>query len=157
MGHPIAFFITWTTYGTWLPGDPRGSFDREGIYIVPDERRRQAAEELMTEDMVHLTPEERAIVDAVIVQHCTIRGWVLHARNARTNHVHVVVSAPVDGERVRAELKKWASVRLSEHAGLPASTGSDGARRWWTEKGNIEEVWDDRHLNASIIYVTEAQ
>ena len=22
---PIAYFITWTTYGTWLPGDERGS------------------------------------------------------------------------------------------------------------------------------------
>ena len=25
---PIAYFITWTTYGTWLPGDERGSWHR---------------------------------------------------------------------------------------------------------------------------------
>lgn len=24
MSEPLAYFITWTTYGTWLPGDPRG-------------------------------------------------------------------------------------------------------------------------------------
>ncbi len=24
MRDPIAFFITWPTYGTWLPGDERG-------------------------------------------------------------------------------------------------------------------------------------
>jgi len=23
-GEPIAYLITWTTYGTWLPGDERG-------------------------------------------------------------------------------------------------------------------------------------
>jgi hypothetical protein len=21
---PLAYFLTWTTYGTWLPGDERG-------------------------------------------------------------------------------------------------------------------------------------
>ena len=24
MDDPLAFFLTWTTYGTWLPGDERG-------------------------------------------------------------------------------------------------------------------------------------
>jgi hypothetical protein len=24
--YPLAYFITFTTYGTWLHGDPRGSF-----------------------------------------------------------------------------------------------------------------------------------
>ena len=23
-GEPLAYFLTWTTYGTWLPGDERG-------------------------------------------------------------------------------------------------------------------------------------
>jgi REP element-mobilizing transposase RayT len=152
MSLPIAFFITWTTYGTWLHGDPRGSFDRRGGYIRPDDRRRQAAEDLMTDDPVTLTDEQRAIVDRVIAEHCAIRGWALHARNVRTRHVHVVVSATVEGERVRAELKKWASVRLSAHIGLIQGQGKDGARRWFTEKGNIEEVWEDRHLQRVIEY-----
>ena len=117
MKWPLVFFITWTTYGTWLHGDPRGSFDRRGAYIRPDECRRQAAEDLMTDDPITPTDEQRAIVDAVIVEHCAVRGWVLHARNVRTRHVHVVVSAPVAGEKVRAELKAWASARLSAHAG----------------------------------------
>ena len=155
MNRPIAFFITWTTYGTWLHGDPRGSFDQDGQYVQPDQRRREAAKELMTDDPVILTDEQRAIVDAVIVEHCAIRGWVLHTRNVRTNHVHVVVSAPVDGTRVRAELKLWASARLSAHAGLAPGEGKNGARRWFTEKGNIEEVWDDRHLASAIEYVDD--
>jgi len=24
MPDPLAYFLTWTTYGTWLPGDERG-------------------------------------------------------------------------------------------------------------------------------------
>jgi REP element-mobilizing transposase RayT len=155
MSRPLAFFITWTTYGTWLHGDPRGSFDHQGTYIRPDERHRQAAEDLMTDDPVTLTEEQRAIVDQVIAEHCTIRQWVLHTRNVRTRHVHVVVSAPMDGEKIRAELKKWASIRLSAHAGLAQGDGKDGARRWFTEKGNIEEIWDDRHLQNAIDYTND--
>ena len=29
-GEPLAYFITWTTYGTWLPGDERG-WNRKGL------------------------------------------------------------------------------------------------------------------------------
>jgi hypothetical protein len=28
-GAPLAYFLTWTTYGTWLPGDERG-WNRKG-------------------------------------------------------------------------------------------------------------------------------
>ena len=29
LGEPLAYFLTWTTYGTWLPGDERG-WNRKG-------------------------------------------------------------------------------------------------------------------------------
>ena len=29
IGEPLAYFLTWTTYGTWLPGDERG-WNRKG-------------------------------------------------------------------------------------------------------------------------------
>jgi hypothetical protein len=28
---PMAFFLTWTTYGSWLPGDDRGWCDARGV------------------------------------------------------------------------------------------------------------------------------
>lgn len=157
MTWPLAYFLTWTTYGTWLHGDPRGSFAADGTYLPPDEKRRAAAESLMTDDAVTLTPEQRAAVEAVIVKHCQIRRWELHARSVRTNHVHAVVSAPEHGDVVREQLKAWAARALSEHAGLGPGRGKDGARRWWTEKGNIEEIWHPRHLDAATRYVNEGQ
>jgi len=63
--------------------------------------------------------EERDLVDQVIVKHCQIRGWRLHARNVRTNHVHLVVTAPgIDAKIVGEQFKAWGSRRLSEQAGL---------------------------------------
>jgi REP element-mobilizing transposase RayT len=157
MNDPIAYFITWTTYGTWLPGDQRGWVKR-GRWVVqpPNPSRDQQAREKMTEDVVVLTPEQRTIVDSVVVNHCRIRQWLLHARNARTNHVHVVVTALLERKVVREQLKAWASRRLSEAAGLRAAD-RNGLRRWWTEKGDIELVREEEHLSQIIKYVQEMQ
>jgi REP element-mobilizing transposase RayT len=155
MDQPMAYLITWTTYGSWLPGDARGSFDVEGNYIPPNEELQANARALMTEDEVTLTPQQREIVEKIIEKHCAIRSWPLHARNARTNHVHVVVSASIDGEEVREQLKTWCSRALSEHAGLKPAKDKNGARRWWTEKGNVEPIWTDRHLDAAARYTNE--
>ena len=155
MKFPLAYFITWTTYATWLHGDERGSFDSHGNYVPPDPTRREAEAAMLVEDPVCLTPEQRTLVDALLMEACARRGWVLHARNVRTNHVHVVVSAAADGEVVRSKLKGLAAKTLTEHAGLQPSTGKDGARKWWTEKGNIEEVWTDRQLAGAVEYVND--
>ena len=78
------WLITWTTYGTWLPGDPRGFQTWRGEtyipppsrYAKPGERTYQPeeykidheiAKRSMVEDPVHLTIAERRIaVDAVV-------------------------------------------------------------------------------------------
>jgi len=33
---PLAYFLTWTTYGTWLPGDERGWVRRPGNSNLPE-------------------------------------------------------------------------------------------------------------------------
>ena len=63
----LAFFITWTTYGTWLPGDRRG-WAKKKVWRIqqPNPELERACRERMTEDAVILTWEQRQIVDAVI-------------------------------------------------------------------------------------------
>src|SRR5688500_1261457 len=98
--YPMAWFSTWTTYGSWLHGDARGSF-RDRTYLPPDPALQEANRSAMTGDVVYLTDRQRALVDAALVNECRAQGWQLHAHNVRTNHVHVVVSAPRDGKFVR--------------------------------------------------------
>ncbi len=90
---PIAYFITWTTYGTWLSGDQRGSWHR-GQYQSPNELFRQMAAAEMKETAFTLSQEDRAIVEETVPTHCEIRSWKLHTVHARSNHVHVVVTTP---------------------------------------------------------------
>jgi len=157
MNDPLAFFITWTTYGTWLPGDPRGWAKKKVWGVQPaDPERQTIARRTMVEEAVILSTEQRTIIDQVIVDHCRIRQWILHARNARTNHIHVVITANVDPKIAREQFKAWGSRRLSEHAGL-IGTGKNGQRHWWTEGGDIKLIWTEEELENVIRYVLEGQ
>jgi hypothetical protein len=154
---PIAYFLTWTTYGTWLPGDERGWVQEGQGFQPPDPIREQRAASAMSETTVLLSDEQRQIVDSTLVRHCAIRRWPLHARNVRTNHVHVVVTAAgVDPEIVREQFKAWCSRHLSEAAGLKGRS-HNGLRRWWTEKGSINLLFTEEDLAAAIIYVLDGQ
>jgi REP element-mobilizing transposase RayT len=155
MSYPIAWFITWTTYGTWLHGDPRGSF-RDRTYLPPHPEIEKANRSALTGDIVYLTDRQRAIVDAALVNECSAQGWHIHAGNVRTNHVHLVVSAARPGTFVRSRLKALAAKALSDNADLPMA-GDNGRKRWWTEKGNINPIETEKALEETTVYVRDFQ
>ncbi len=55
----IAYFSTWTTYGTWLPGDERGWFSRNGGLRAADLMRKLEASLRMTDQAVTLDTDQR--------------------------------------------------------------------------------------------------
>jgi REP element-mobilizing transposase RayT len=155
----LAYLITWTTYGTWLPGDERGWVGSPGTGIQPpDPEREQNAALAMAEDAVTLTREQRDLAEQTIHDHCRIRGWALHAVNARTNHVHVVVTADRDGKVVRDQFKAWCSQKLSDQAGLTTPVARKAGRRhWFTEGGSCKVIDNEEYLKYAIAYVLEGQ
>jgi REP element-mobilizing transposase RayT len=158
-GTVLAYHLVWTTYGTWLPGDWRGWVQKGTLGIQqPDPKLEQAARERMAEEIVVLTPEQRGLVEKTIADHCRIRGWQLHAVNARSNHVHVVVSANRDPKDVRDQFKAWCSRKLSDAAGLTKAVATKAGRKhWFTEGGDHELICDGEYLENAIRYVVEGQ
>jgi REP element-mobilizing transposase RayT len=159
MSEPLAFHITWTTYGTWLHGHQHGWVEA-GVFEVQsaDLEREKKARESMKEAVVVLTEEQRAVVETTIREHCRIRGWTLHAINVRTNHVHVVVSADRDPNEVMNQLKAWTSRKLSDLAGLSKKIANKaGRKKWWTEHGSTKWINDPEYLENAIRYVNEMQ
>lgn len=154
---PIAYFITWTTYGSWLPGDDRGWVEKPSRLREPDPAREDYARRMMTESECSLSDEQRRIVEQTVQDHCAIRGWQLHVVNCRTQHVHAVLSAPIEPDQVLQELKTWCTRKLRDHE--RARFGRDVARRenWWTENGSKRKIFDDDGLEAAIIYVRDCQ
>ncbi len=158
MEEPLAYFLTWTTYGTWLPGDERGWVEKPGQYQAPDEKRKVKARRLMTETALTLDVEQRRIVEDTIRDHCRIRGWQLHAVNARTQHVHVVVTAPGrTPDDVMDQFKAWCTRRLKEHERSRLPAGTHARANWWTQRGSKLWLNDARSVEEKTHYVLEEQ
>ena len=159
MTEPLAYHITWTSYGTWLHGDQR-RWVEDGVFEIQSANPEKEAEarQRMKDAPAVLSMEQRAIVAKTIEDHCRIRAWTLHALNVRSNHVHVVVTADRSPEDVLNQLKAWTSRRLSDQAGLVEKVAvKAGRRRWWTEHGSTKYINDVEYLENAIRYVKELQ
>ena len=151
VGEPLAYFLTWTTYGTWLPGDERGwNCRRASGTQAQNSLFVEMARSQMREPEFRLSESHRRIVEETVREHCLIRNWSLHAVNARTNHVHVVVTASgYRPEAVRDQFKAWCTRRLK--AVVPARS------RFWTEGASCRWLNSEAELEAAVHYVLEAQ
>ena len=147
---PPTYFITWTTYGTWLPGDERGwvAKGKPGIQF-PNGQLQDVAARRLAFDPVYLDPVQRQIVEAAIEEEAIFRGGRLHARNARTNHVHLVVTIDEEGEKTRDRFKAWCSRKLNETYGKHPI--------WWTRGGKVVKAGDDAHFENVVRYTVDGQ
>ena len=158
MPDPLAYFLTWATYGTWLPGDERGWVDYQHGWKLPNPVRQMEAEARMSENACLLDAEQRACVEETITAHCRFRGWQLRAVNCRTNHLHVVVSADRHPDELRRQLKAWCTRRLRELDQKRSGTASGvGRENWWAERGSRRYVNDEASLEVAILYVQDGQ
>ncbi|MFI4917104.1 MAG: transposase [Phycisphaerales bacterium JB060] len=158
MSEPLAYFLTWTTRGTWVHGDERGSVDRSRNQVGhpiedPHAFRQRLRERSMSDKpFVLASVMVRHEVDQAIRRVCVERDWRLHAINVRTNHVHVVVLAPgYSPEEVIRQLKSWSTraLRSNSHAG--------GDRPVWTRHGSTRYLWDADSVARAVRYVLEWQ
>jgi REP element-mobilizing transposase RayT len=106
----LAYLITFSTYGTWLHGDRRGSVNRFhkrfGTSRLPhNELRRKYNHQQLKQSPVKMRSRERVLVEEAIRETCKMRRWDLWTINVRTNHVHTVVSACCKPEKVLAAFK----------------------------------------------------
>jgi hypothetical protein len=103
---PIAFFITWTVYGSHLQGDEHGWRRRCHGDQPPRPQLAQWRRERLKDEVMLLSPDERAVVERECERHCEHRGWHVWAINPRSTHVHVVATAAgCSGNTVRDQLK----------------------------------------------------
>ncbi len=151
MNDSITYFITWTTYGAWLPGDARGWRKTTAGPQLARPRLEEWCRSRMTENPILLDDDQRLRVEAVCRKHAAIRGWALHAVSVRSNHVHIVVTADKPPELVRDQFKANATRVLRE------SPGAIDQEKVWARGGDCEIVDGETNLERVIQYVTEAQ
>ena len=151
MYDPVTYFITWTTYGAWLPGDSRGwrkwhSGEQLARPALEDWCRDQ-----MNEQSVLLNELQRGKVEQVCREHSEIRNWKLHAVSARSNHVHIAVTAGAGPQKVRDQFKANATrvLRQEPHAVCNEKV--------WTRGGDVQIINSSDEIEVVVRYITEAQ
>ncbi len=153
--HPLAYLLTFTSYGTWLHGDERGSVNRR----IRGRSKVVAADPILHEHMrgklnhapVELNGSMRKVVREACKGYCEFKQWPLRALHVRTNHVHLVVSAVADSARMLNGLKARATRMLREAELLEAD------RPIWTERGNIGLLFTRKAVAEAIDYVMHQQ
>ena len=151
---PLAYLITFRTYGTWLHGDERHSVDTHrqlNVRGLPDRPQNKKLEAIMRSKLVHeptiLNIQQRETVKKAIEEVCVHRQYSLHAINARSNHAHTVVSSVDRPERVAELFKKYAT-RALRNKGLAGPN-----IRIWSRGCSTRYLWKDNHLSLAIEYV----
>lgn len=153
---PLAYLISFRSYGTWLHGDERGSIDRAHNiygepYLCPNNTwKGKNRKQLKTYPFI-LRSKERAAVEHAIQETCSIRNWDLQAINVRTNHVHAVVTASRKPELVLNAFKANATRQLRENS-LWLHPFSP-----WVRKGSQIRLWTERSVANAIDYVLHGQ
>lgn len=154
---PLAYLISFRTYGTWLHGDERGSTDRfnntyKTPHIPPNERWKQHNEQQLRSQPLVLNGTQRHSVQSAVRDTCERRGWYLRAFNVRTNHVHTVVSiGATKPERALNAFKANATRQLRADREWP------NAHSPWADKGSQRYLWNERSVALAIDYVNNGQ
>ena len=149
MLYPMAYHITWGTYGTRLHGSSRPHVDNDhneyGTSFPPaDPAREQDARDRMKGDPIYLTLEQRKLVEEAIHEVAKKYDWPIHAIASQRDHTHVVLTAIREGEKLRDALKAVASRALNKKY---------GERKWWAEKGSAKYLWERDYFEKATKYV----
>ena len=147
----ITYFITWTTYGTWLPGDVRGWRHTKKGNQRPQPLLEAWCRNRLSGKPVLLNETQFKKVEEVCRRHAAIRRWILHAVNARSNHVHLAVTADKAPEFVRDQFKANATRVLRQN---PDAIAND---KVWTRGGDCEVVDGEDDLARVVEYILDAQ
>ena len=153
---PVAYLLTFSTYGTHLPGSGKGWVDAQrsvpGSPMLTHNRRREEYwRSHLKETPFLLDSIAREIALQVITEVCSHRGWDMHAIHIRTTHVHAVLSSNVAPERMLSDCKAYATRALrSQIDGIQR-------RRYLAHHGSTRYLWNETSLNAAIQYVLEEQ
>ncbi len=159
MKYPIAYHITFTTYGSWLHGDKIGSVDKEhnrysSAFVNPNSglHRTERNKSPLKNPPFVLEQSQRESVLKAILRVCEFRRWFAHAVHVRSSHVHIVVSGEEKPEKMMVNFKAYAT-RMIRKCNNEQTT----IRKYWTRHGSTKYIWTKESLVSTIKYVRDEQ
>jgi REP element-mobilizing transposase RayT len=167
MPYDRVWFLTWHTYGTWLPGNEKGfvsslrnadgdseihnipgtTIDSDSPHLLEWSRQQLKSKPLV------LKPLQANSLAEQLLETTAIRGWTMFAFAIVTNHVHVVVGVPGDPkpESLSGDFKRNGSRTLNRLYTRPAGG------TWWTESGSHRKLAHELAILGAIRYTIQQQ
>lgn len=141
------WLLTWTTYGTWLPGEDRGfvspvrsspydSWRRQNTPGTDYSRSmpglRSAAQSRLKCPPIFLNPSQAESLLEQFHETSQYRGWECLAVAIMRTHIHLLAEVQLDPspDVILKDFKSYGSRKLNSRWGKPASA------TWWTESGS---------------------
>ena len=159
------WLLTWTTYGSWLPGDHRGFVSTQRndnglpyIHNLPGTpcdadvpRLEKAMRAAMCGPPIRLTHDQAKTVAAQFQETASYRDWLLLAVSVMANHVHIVVGVTGDPEpdKLLHDFKSYASRSLNRSCPRPVNG------TWWTESGSKRKLRDEEAIRDAVNYIRD--
>jgi len=151
----MRYHVSWGTYGSWLPGDPRGFRTRghrqhvEGDYTNPPppglyEGLHRDAKARLTRPAIVLPVDLRPVVGQACLEQLVKESAGVHALSVGGEHVHVALICPGDGlKQTIGRAKKVASHRIRDR--IPGKV--------WTLGCHVVAVRQDDHWANVLAYI----
>jgi REP element-mobilizing transposase RayT len=140
-----AYMATWTTYGTWLPGDERGYVNNKGQTLPGNKRLLQKNQERQKTPAVKLNKREKKIVQQVILAEAKKIGHEIIDLTVCTNHVHLL--AKPHRKSIEDIIGRYKSITTR----VFWENGRKG--KIWTRGFNRQFCFTTKELTARIHYV----
>jgi len=131
------WLLTWTTYGTWLPGDDRGfvgkQLDADGAPFMhntpgtPYDRHEpllfRAMEMTLKGPPIYLVLDQASALIDQFLETAGYRQWMVLATAVMRSHVHIVTGVPgdPDPEKLLQSYKSYGSRTLNRKWDRPKS------------------------------------
>ena len=144
MENVLAYFLTWTTYGTWLQGDEHG-WVKDGAVLAPNAKLKKYNQALMKNEEFRLTSQVKQVVKNAIIEEARFRNHHIHALAVCSNHVHLVLARTTEPIGSLVRNYKWATWSAIRKTGITGKV--------WTKGYDKRFCFDERSLKARIAYV----
>lgn len=159
------WFLTWTTYGTWLPGDRRGFVSDikadDGTTIRHNVPGTEYDANILALE-AHAASQQKAVpvrlleIQAVLLlnqflETAQVRQWRLFASAIMANHCHLVVGVPgdPDPEKLLGDFKSYGSRKLNR------SGHTVPHDKRWTKSGSKRKLPDEQAVLNAIKYTID--
>ena len=144
MRNPIAYMLTWTTYGSWLQGDERG-YVKDGVILYGNKALNTANKALMQYPEVSLTLVQRQTIENALRKEAELLGQEIYAIAVGKNHIHLAVSSNgMDAGVAVSHYKNAARLKIKDDGFI---------RRLWTRGFSKRYCFDEYQLQTVIAYV----